>query len=137
MYALLASDRSTAGASPLARTRFEHAEPILRVEDMAVSVRYYVDVLGFDAAPWGTDEFTSVLRDGAAIYLCRGAQGRPGTWAWIGVEDVAMLHEEYRARGAAIRMPPTSFPWALEMHVEDPDGHVLRFGSDPVPGASA
>jgi hypothetical protein len=27
-------------------TRFEHAEPILRVADMSVSVRYYTNVLG-------------------------------------------------------------------------------------------
>lgn len=27
--------------------------------------------------------------------------------------------------------PPTSYSWALEFQVEDPDGNVLRFGSDP------
>jgi hypothetical protein len=27
--------------------------------------------------------------------------------------------------------PPVRRPWALEMWVEDPDGHVLRLGSDP------
>ena len=51
-------------------------------------------------ADWGDDNFTSVNRDAAGIYLCRGAQGHPGTWAWIGVEDVQALYEEYRARGA-------------------------------------
>jgi RimJ/RimL family protein N-acetyltransferase len=136
VYALLAAEWAIAGAPPPARTRFEHAEPILRVEDMSASLRYYVDVLGFTNAPWGNDDFTCVSRDGASIYLCRGGQGHPGTWAWIGVDDAAMLHEEYRARGATIRMPPTNFAWALEMHVEDPDGHVLRFGSEPLPVAS-
>jgi hypothetical protein len=29
---------------------------------------------------------------------------------------------------------PANFPWALEMHVADPDGHVLRFGSEPILG---
>ncbi|MGH9867014.1 MAG: VOC family protein [Candidatus Polarisedimenticolia bacterium] len=53
----------------------------------------------------------------------------PGTWVWVGVEDVATLYEEYRASGAKIRLPPGNYPWAYEMHVEDPDGHVLRFGS--------
>jgi len=28
-------------------------------------------------------------------------------------------------------MEPTNFPWAKEMHVEDPDGNVIRFGSEP------
>ena len=36
-----------------ARTRFEHANPILTVADMAQSVRYYVDILGFTNAEWG------------------------------------------------------------------------------------
>jgi len=99
---------------------------------MDASLRYYVDVLGFRGAPWGTREFTSVNRDAAGIYLCRGSQGCPGTWAWIGVADVQALHAEYRAKGARIRHAPRNYPWALEMHVEDPDGHVLRFGSDPL-----
>jgi len=30
-----------------------------------------------------------------------------------------------------IRSEPANLPWALEMQVEDPDGNVLRFGSDP------
>ena len=114
------------------KTRFEHAEPILRVSDMAASVRYYSEVLGFVNADWGTDEFTIVARDGAGIYLCRGSQGQPGTWAWVGVEDVDALYREYIASGARVRHPPRNYPWALEIHVEDPDGHVLRFGSEPI-----
>ena len=113
------------------RTRFEGAEPILGVKDMAVSLRYYVDLLGFQSADWGTDSFTAVNRDSAGIYLCQGGQGQPGTWAWIGVEDVGTLYEEFRASGAKIRQTPRNYPWAYEMRVEDPDGHVLRFGSEP------
>jgi uncharacterized glyoxalase superfamily protein PhnB len=112
------------------KTRFEHAEPILNVKDMATSLAYYVDVLGFKNVAWGTTAFTAVMRDGAGIYLCQGGQGRPGTWVWVGVEDVAALYEEYKTSGAKIRRAPENFPWAYEMKVEDPDGHVLRFGSD-------
>jgi catechol 2,3-dioxygenase-like lactoylglutathione lyase family enzyme len=100
------------------------------VKDMAASVRYYVDVLGFRNADWGSNDFTCVNRDRAGIYLCRGGQGQPGTWVWIGVEDVEGLHEEYKSTGAMIRHAPQNYPWALEMKVGDPDGHVLRFGSD-------
>ena len=76
-------------------TKFEHAEPILRVSNLAVSVRYYTEALGFVNAEWGTDNFTLLSRDGAGIYLCQGSQGHPGTWAWIGVEDVDALYREY------------------------------------------
>ncbi len=113
------------------RTRFEGSSPILNVAEMPRSVRYYVDVLGFKNADWGTDDFTSVNRDGAGIYLCQGGQGQPGTWVWIGVEDVAALYEEYTTAGATIRHAPENYPWAYEMKVEDPDGHILRFGSEP------
>jgi catechol 2,3-dioxygenase-like lactoylglutathione lyase family enzyme len=114
-----------------AKTKFEHAAPILNVSDMAASLNYYVDVLGFRNADWGTDAFTSVNRDNAGIYLCHGGQGQPGTWVWIGVEDVATLYEEYKKSGARIRKAPENYSWAYEMHVEDLDGHVLRFGSEP------
>lgn len=113
------------------RTRFENCQPILRVADMAVNVRYYVNVLGFANASWGTDDFTSVNRDAAGIYLCRGGQGQPGTWVWIGIDDVAELYEEYLASGALIQRPPENFSWGYEMKVRDPDGHILRFGSEP------
>ena len=111
-------------------TQFECCDPILRVEDMPAAVRYYVEVLGFTPASWGDDNFTCVTRDAAGIYLCKGGQGHSGTWVWIGVEDVEKLHEELKASGARIRQEPRNYPWALEMHVEDVDGNVLRMGSD-------
>ena len=113
------------------RVTFEHANPILRVANLQRSLHYYVDVLGFTNAEWGGDDFTCVSRDGADIYLSEGDQGQPGTWVWIGVSDANTLHTEYKAKGATILHPPENYPWACEMKVEDPDGHVLRFGSDP------
>ena len=78
--------------------RVENIVPILRVEDMSAALHFYVDLLGFTNAPWGSNDFTQVSRDGSCIYLS---------------------------------LPPTTFPWALEMQIEDPDGNVLRIGSDP------
>ena len=119
------------GRDPNGRTTFECANPILRVGDLSRSVRYYVDILGFTNADWGGAGFTLVSRDAAGIYLAEGGQGNPGTWAWVGVEDVAALHREYSASGAMILETPRNFPWAYEMKVGDPDGHVLRVGSEP------
>ncbi len=116
----------------IARTNFECANPILNVRNMARSVRYYVEVLGFSNAEWGGDEFTCITRDNAGIYLCEGDQGQPGTWVWVGVGDVDALYKEYQATGATILHPPENHSWAREIKVEDPDGHVLRFGSDPI-----
>ncbi len=118
----------------LSRVCFEGSSPILRVENMQSALDFYVGALGFQNASWGWDGFTSVNRDRAGIYLCRGGQGRGGAWVWIGVEDATKFHDELVAKGVAIRMPLTNFDWALEFQVEDPDGNVLRFGSEPLEG---
>ncbi|HVM92976.1 MAG TPA: VOC family protein [Terriglobales bacterium] len=110
--------------------RVEGASPILRVENMQTSLDFYVNKLGCKSVEWGNDDFSKVMRDSAHIFLCRGGQGRGGAWMWIGVENAEQLHEEFKAKGVAIRMPPTNYPWALEFHVEDPDGNVLRLGSE-------
>ena len=119
------------GEAVQVKNRFECIDPILRVEDMQASLRFYVDVLGFKNASWGNDDFTSISRDGQGLYLCRGGQGRGGAWLWVGVDDVRSLYEEYKAKRVKILMPPTNFLWALEMQIEDPDGNVLRMGSEP------
>lgn len=114
------------------RVRFENSQPILRVESMKKALEFYVGKLGFQNASWGGEDFTSVNRDQAGIYLCRGDQGAGRAWIWVGVEDVRKLREEFVARGVRIRTEPRNFPWALEMQVEDQDGNVIRFGSEPL-----
>jgi catechol 2,3-dioxygenase-like lactoylglutathione lyase family enzyme len=124
---------ATPTASPV---RFERVIPILRVSDLRASLRWYGAVLGFrtdweSGAEAAHPTMASVSRDGCAVMLCEQDQGAGSAWAWFGVGDVAPLHEELRSRGAEIVLPPTSYSWAYEMRVEDPDGNVLRFGSGP------
>jgi len=112
--------------------RVECINPILNVKDMAASKNFYVTVLGFRDADWGNDDFTCITRDKSAIYLCKNGQGQSGTWLWMGFDgDIFALYNELQSKGVIIRQPPLNYSWALEMHVEDPDGHVLRFGTDP------
>ena len=122
------SNRKSTG---IVRVGVECIIPILRVNSVAASIRFYLDVLGFKVDWGGEDEstFASVSRDGRAIMLSQGEQGQPGTW--IGVEDIEPLFAEYCAKGVKFRERPTNYSWAYEMKIEDPDGHVLRFGSDP------
>ena len=113
--------------------------PILRVTSLPGSLRYYMEVLRFQLDWGGHDgsEMASVSRNGHAIMLCQGAQGYPGTWIWIGAEDIDPLFAEYRSKGAQFLQTPTHRSWAYEMQVVDPDGHVLRFGSEHRDGSSA
>jgi predicted lactoylglutathione lyase len=111
----------------------ENVTPILRVEDLEASRRYYIQTLGF-SLDWDADGMISVSRDGKSVMLCEGEQGVPGVWLWIGVDDADAFFAEFSARGAQIRSPPQNFSWAYEFEVEDPDGHVFRVGSEPKPG---
>ena len=111
---------------------FECVVPILNVKNFAVSMDYYVDKLGFRKKwDWGDPpNFGCVTRGNVEIFLCEGAQGQPGTWMSVFVDNVDALHEEYKTRGAVIRQPPTNMPWGTrEMNVQDPDGHHFRMGS--------
>ena len=110
---------------------FEGVTPILRVRSLPDSTDYYVKVLGFKVDWHEPGIMASVSRDRCSLMLCEGDQGNPGTWVWIGVEDSEILFAEYQSKGAKVRHPPTNYPWAYEMQIEDPDGHVLRLGSEP------
>src|SRR5207244_1181129 len=113
---------------------FGHVTPILRVEDFDSSVAYYVDVLGFELA-WRVGDFGSVKRGDVDLMLSQGSQGHAGTWVWVGVSDADALYAELNGRGARIRVTPTNYPWGSRaLHVFDPDGHVIRFGSEAVKG---
>jgi catechol 2,3-dioxygenase-like lactoylglutathione lyase family enzyme len=111
---------------------FEGVTPILRVKSVSASIDYYVAKLGFKI-DWQAPYFASVSRGKCHIFLSEGDQGNPGSWAWIGVEDADALFNEYRAKGAQVRHPPTNYEWAYEMQVADLDGNILRLGSDPKP----
>lgn len=117
---------------PTANFRIENIAPVLYVEDMSRSLAFYTDLLGFQNSEWGDEQFTGINRDNCGIYLCKGGQGSPGTWIWIGFDgDIHLLHQRLQEAGVIIKRPPTNFSYAYEMQVLDPDGHVLRLGTDP------
>jgi hypothetical protein len=94
---------------------------------------YYVNKLGFRKKwDWGDPPtFGCVTRGKVEIFFCEGAQGQPGMWMSIFMENVDALYEEYQGHGAIIRQPPTNMPWGTrEMNIEDPDGHRFRMGSE-------
>lgn len=111
--------------------RFEGSQPILRVENMQTALGYYINKLGFKNVEWGNDEFTSISRDGACLSVLRRSRTRRS----LGLDRRRRRRKNFtknskpRAFPSVCRQP--NYPWALEMHVQDPDGNVLRLGSDP------
>ena len=121
------SAESTAG--PI-RIAFGGVTPVLRVRDVEASASYYTGRLGFKI-DFRTPGFISVSGGKCGLFLCQGDQGHFGSWVWIDGVDADAVFDELRASGARIRHPPTNYPWAREMQVEDLDGNVLRIGSEP------
>ena len=111
----------------------ENTIPILNVSDMAVSLVFYADILGF-ATDWQAeadeDKHAGISRDGCPLYLCQGSQGTRGSWIWLGVEDESFI-EQVVSSGAVIVQAPTNYPWAYELRIQDPDGNVIRIGTEP------
>lgn len=120
-------------AAPASTIMFEGVVPILRVRSLEGSLDYYLRVLGFKI-DWQDQTIVSVSRGRCTIFLSEGDQGNPRSWVWIGVSDAVALYEQFRSKGAKVRHPPTNYPWACEMQVEDLDGNVLRMGSEPKDG---
>lgn len=110
---------------------FEKSNPILYSKDVAKSVDFYKSVLGFDDGwVWDDDAtFGGVVKDDVEIFFCKEGQGNPGTWLAILVDNVDEYYASIKDKNVKILSAPTSHEWNIrEMVVQDPDGHVIRFG---------
>ncbi len=108
----------------------ERIEPIIPVRNVAAALAWYRDALGFDIL-WDMEGAAGLSLGNGQLMLIEG-QGHFGTWIWIGVADAIAAHKELVSRGATIRHAPLNFPWALEFQVIDPDGNIIRYGSEPL-----
>ncbi|GMV10255.1 MAG: hypothetical protein AMXMBFR55_19890 [Gemmatimonadota bacterium] len=124
--------------------RITHSRCVLAVRDLAVSTRFYMDVLGFQREFGdGSDGWSFLSRDGFRVMLgeCRDATpaGELGDHSWfvyLTVEDVDGLYADVSRGGAEILSQPTTKPWGLrEFALRTPDGHRIVCG-EPVPPAS-
>ena len=105
--------------------------PILYVRDFAEAMNYYTEKLLFDRLwEWGDPpSFGAVGLGKVEIFFCLCGQGHPGTWLSIFVDDVDDYFERITRLGAEVIHGPTDEPWGCrEVHVRDPNQHVIRFG---------
>ena len=115
-------------------TRPIECAPVFVVRDLAASLAYYRDALGFDVAfTWGEPTYYGgVCRGAVTIHLIAAAQstrppGASSLAVFVGSADD--LHRELFARGARIEKPPATYPYGMrEFNVEDLDGNTLVFG---------
>jgi predicted enzyme related to lactoylglutathione lyase len=111
----------------------ESLTPILYVNNFSEAMRYYTGKLLFEKLwDWGKPASFGAVRLGKVeIFFCQGGQGHPGTWLCIFVDDVDDYFQRIKRLGAKIIYGPKDEPWGLrEIHVCDPNQHVIRFGSN-------
>lgn len=121
----------------IGQVTIENTIPVLAVANVQASIDFYCDKLGFQSDWSGggeTPQIASVSRGGHAIMLqCR--EPLTSGCVWIGLEGFESLWKRIRADGTiAVVERPTNQPWALEMKIEDPDGNILWFGTEPLEG---
>lgn len=129
--------------------QLQRAMPVLEVADMARSIAFYKDRLGFAVDTWGEPpSFAIAQRGTASLALALVPAGAVKvsrrTWAaYVYVRHVDALYAELIAEGVAIAEPPEMRPYnCREFIVDDPDGHMIALGQvldpDPLgPGLSA
>jgi|SRR5579872_4321503 len=111
-----------------------YARPVFFVTDLARSLRFYIDMLGFEKR-WhegdGAGTVCQIDRAGCEIILAQDP-ARTGTsrlFLSLTPEDVVKLQREIAARA----IPSKDAWWGYHViQIEDPDGNELLF-SNPAP----
>lgn len=110
---------------------------------MAETLAYYTDSLGFECTgQYGDPPFYAIIqRDGHTIHFrLADTPQSPDKYddeyldAYITVDDIDALYEEYRKRGVTFSRDLADMPWqAREFVVRDCDGRLLCFGTPTDP----
>ncbi|MCB0628296.1 MAG: VOC family protein [Saprospiraceae bacterium] len=117
---------------PITNTRY-----VLAVSDLARSVDYYTQQLGFSIR-FAFPGWTYVQRDQCIIMLGECPNEIPPTalgdhayFAYIEVEDIDALHEEYSQKEVRFRKSLRTEDWGMkEFAVQTIDGHRIMFGEE-------
>jgi catechol 2,3-dioxygenase-like lactoylglutathione lyase family enzyme len=109
------------------------SEAILAVADVAATVRFYRDVLGFEGEwLWGEPPTFGAVRWGSVqVMLCQqpGLAARvEGHQHFFRCDEIDALHARHQALGAPIIEAMENKPWGFrEYVVRDINGYHLRF----------
>jgi uncharacterized glyoxalase superfamily protein PhnB len=130
---------------------FTGITPNLVVRDLAASLGFYRDVLGFAVSqtvpPAPPFVFAWLERDGVPLFLNAregvaddlpdlAARAPGGTVTlFVAVDDVDGLHAQVAGHAPVVMPLKTQFYGMREFAVTDPDGHVLIFAQRVAPEA--
>ena len=114
---------------------------VLAVPDAEASAKYLIDKMGFEKVSVVDPGWRFVKRDGVLFMLgsCPDAippreLGDHSYFAYLVVDDVDELHDEFSKSEVTIRFSPTDRSWGMrEFAVETLDGHRIMIGQEITP----
>ncbi len=109
---------------------------VLAVPNLQKSAEYYEKVLGFTVYEIGDPGWRFAERDGCRLMLgeCPDAippaeLGDHSYFAYLQVDNIDELYQEFHSKGAKIKYAPQDKPWGMrEFPLETIDGHRINFG---------
>ena len=120
-------------ASPVS---LSYIAPVFRVSDLARSLKFYREQLGFELDFSYENFYASVHRDGCYIHLNCSPPAPRDQAAFERAEHIDAcsvvpaaehLAREFAAAGATFSVPLRDMPYGREFYVRDPDGYILGF----------
>ena len=131
----------------MAATTVLGVHPVIPVKNMAETLAFYVDLLGFtrifdDALqPGDTVTYAGISREGFTLHLQAMVPGQAEAMPLvrIHVTGIEALHDEYHARGVVAESGALgTTPWGtLEFGLYDPNGAALVYYQDYPEGFSS
>ena len=117
-------------------TTFSHIAPVFRVNDLARSLAFYREQLGFELEFNYENFYASVCRDGCHIHLqcAPPAQRDQAAFersehldACIVIRNAEAISQTFTTAKVAFAVPLRRMPYGTEFYVRDPDGYILGF----------
>lgn len=111
--------------------QFQRAMPVLDCTEMARSIAFYKDKLGFSAVTFGEPPTFAIVQRGS-VTLALSLRDNPAvgdTWAaYIYVQDADAVHADLVAHGIVAEQPGDRFYNCRDFTVDDPDGNQIGIG---------
>jgi len=114
----------------------KNMSPQLLVSNIAHSIEFYTNKLGFSLAFLYDDFYAGISKDGHTFHLKSGKpnieernnkQENNDLDIIFSVEGIDQLYEGFVSKDINIIQPLCNQPYGREFYITDPDGYVLAF----------
>lgn len=115
---------------------FGKAIPVLASLDMARTLAFYADVLGFTTHHVAGFTYGIAVRGDTELHFwdCADPHIAQNTSCYLRVDDIQAVYDELSQRLPKLQ-PVVHTSWGMdELYVIDPDGNLIKFGQSSAAG---